>query len=525
MATTYTTSLYIASFTSTNPPDAETRKDAVFDYIKEKTRGDSLITFDSTSKDILVRSQTGIDRIRFVTNYFKPDKITLTFFPIGSASDKPSYWCGEKVSHKRDSTLNFCNRLGDKILLRIESQDITFDRVVLGEPELNLGAMTVNLNTKSPNISMPFSEFMNEFNGGQDLGGYIGLTGIPMDVFTEEDNQNIIDKLSFLKPIFSPEYAGYYSSASNLIQGYDKTRVMLFVGKKDRIKKWHDSQKLTFSAVGISTQCVLDTTLGLAHTKPSYFGYEKTNIIHEVLTKLGKPPVTLVPRTGDPDSEGFLLLSDIEKLGVLNQKLFGVSALFREKSFQRDFVKVLDNIDYNVSEKKMLQITRENADKLLEVIKDLIPAYSKFTLIFTRRPSTETLRIILENFKNKQINIERVYFMSQKTARFVSGRNNESRDDYKYIGINITKSAAFLMPSNSIRKYWCIKPIFIENIWPENGVLTKNDLYDILWLIKKRTYRMSNLSMVTLPEPIAVINYINHLQNVQEQRVDLRFLL
>lgn len=522
MVTNYKTSLYIANLSSPLK-NSESRKEAVFNYVKEKTMGDNLIHFDSITKDILIQNSTGIDIIRFVTNYIKPDKLTLTFFPVGSNVDKPSNWKKEKIANKLNTTLNFCDRLGDRISLLIDEQSIVFNREMLGEPELNLGNLSVDLKNKNPEISLKFSDFMSEFKRGQGTSDYIELKNIPVDVFTDGGGPEVIEKLSFLKPIFSLEYKGDFSLASNLIPNYDKTRLMLFVGKEEIIKKWHEINKLSFSLSGIATQCILEATLDSARTNQNFY-YQETNIINEMLTKLGKQPVILKPYSPTSESDGFLLLSDIEKVSDKNQNLFGVLALFREKSFQKNFVKVLDNIDYTVYNKK-IKINQENTNKLLDGIKDLIPTRSNWTLLFTRRPSIETLDYILKSFADRGINVKKVQFISNKTASFVSSRNNQSYDDYNYTGRIISKNVGFLIPSNNSAKYWCIRPFFIENLWPEDLPLSKEDMYNILWLIKKRTYRMSNLSLITMPEPVAVINNINHLNHLDTQNIELRFLL
>ncbi|MBS7646221.1 hypothetical protein KEJ24_00055 [Candidatus Bathyarchaeota archaeon] len=87
---------------------------------------------------------------------------------------------------------------------------------------------------------------------------------------------------------------------------------------------------------------------------------------------------------------------------------------------------------------------------------------------------------------------------------------------------------AFLKPSTDIRIYANLSSLFIKLMWPEDGKIEEKDLEKILWLVKKRIYRIQEYHVLKIPEPVLVFKHVRtmYLGEIKEKlTIPLRLLI
>ena len=112
----------------------------------------------------------------------------------------------------------------------------------------------------------------------------------------------------------------------------------------------------------------------------------------------------------------------------------------------------------------------------------------------------------------RNIKVNKVYYISTRTARFIDDSVLEpSLTDYTFPYKIITNKTAFLRTSTDVQVYHTLSQIFIELEWPSTEKIIENDLEKILWLVKKRLYRISNFNVLKTPEPMKLFDIVGEL--------------
>ena len=129
-----------------------------------------------------------------------------------------------------------------------------------------------------------------------------------------------------------------------------------------------------------------------------------------------------------------------------------------------------------------------------------------------------------------KVETEKVYYISSRTSRFVDEYLQESSNyrsccyPYKILG----KRIAFLKTCTEIRIYPNLFSLYIELMWPKNAQITQGDLEKILWLAKKRIYRIQEFHILKNAEPVWIFRNLRkmYLGEIRERlTIPLRLLI
>jgi len=224
----------------------------------------------------------------------------------------------------------------------------------------------------------------------------------------------------------------------------------------------------------------------------------KNNLSLEIIKKNQKNCIELKPLSNEVD--GFICLSDIpisEK-----SKLFGISITKISESNYTDKIEIFPEIKYIIEEgPDKISLDEENINKIV----DKLDAYSDLKNIivdlhFTRRIDDQLLNIFIQKLKNIGVKVRKAFYISNMSTRFVFDRTILN-SEYECCFSIIDKKVGLLDVSGRVITHGNIFPIYVELLYPQTE-LTKQDIENIIWIIKKRTYRIDNFPALKLPETI-----------------------
>jgi hypothetical protein len=134
-------------------------------------------------------------------------------------------------------------------------------------------------------------------------------------------------------------------------------------------------------------------------------------------------------------------------------------------------------------------------------------------ILLTKRWKQESIDKLVELLSKKNIKVKRAYYISSRTCRFVDEylldpSNNRSLN-HPYIIVN--EKIAFLKACTQIRIFLNLFSLFVELQYPKDGKLNQGDLEKLLWLVKKRIYRIQEFAVLKNPEPICVFRNLKKM--------------
>ena len=224
----------------------------------------------------------------------------------------------------------------------------------------------------------------------------------------------------------------------------------------------------------------------------------KNNLSLEIIKKNLKNCIELKPLSNDVD--GFICLSDIPLSEQF--RLFGMSITKISESDYTDKVEIFSDIKYMIDEgSDLISLDEENVDKIIEKL----DAYTDLKNIvvdlhFTRRVDDELLKIFIRKLKDIGIKVRKAFYISNMSTRFVFDRSILNSEYECHFSI-IDKKVGLLDVSGRVITHGNIFPIYVELLHPQNEI-TREDMENIIWIIKKRTYRIDNFPALKLPETI-----------------------
>ncbi|MEM3785772.1 MAG: hypothetical protein QXZ59_00130, partial [Nitrososphaeria archaeon] len=285
---------------------------------------------------------------------------------------------------------------------------------------------------------------------------------------------------------------------------------------------WYKNLKIFFDSNRVATQYVMDKTIYDKIKRPGI----QSNLILEVMTKLGLKPIQLRPPENIIDSDGFLCLSSIESA---TRRLFGALFTYAKEGLEiEEEVQIYQDVEFSIHE-GILEIPTEKIGLLSEKISKLIGRKLTIDILLTMEWNKDSLKSLIEDLKRNGIKTNRVYYVSSKTSRYIDscwaeGLRYGCLHPYLIIG----NTVAFLKPSTDIRIYANLSSLFIKLMWPEDGKIEEKDLEKILWLVKKRIYRIQEYHVLKIPEPILIFKHVRtmYLGEIKEKlTIPLRLLI
>ena len=316
----------------------------------------------------------------------------------------------------------------------------------------------------------------------------------------------IKDKLS---PLFSegPEIITYNNSIlENITNRSDKDSLfVLFFGTKDKIDECYGNYKQFFISNGIPSQFIGVEKLENKLT----WGFE--NLLFEILKKTQEADTISLDISDTTAVDGFLCLSDI--VVIENNKFFGISISFSGSGGTEDWLEVYNDVDYSTKYED-IRFEYGELTKLGEKIKALSHLEEKtIGILVTKRWHTKDVGYLSRILDKTKIKVRKFLYIGSKANRFLfSSLANEEEYIFKHPFIIWNDRAASLQTNSKIQLYGTMFPIYIEllNPWTEEKLL-EEDLKLILWLVKKRIYRIANFYNLKIPELLALFDQIKSL--------------
>lgn len=480
-------------------PSLSNIREGVWDYLKNNLNQTNNMKFVDDSQNVVYN---GI-LIGFKMRTLPEDKkMLLSFFPYGQNT---VYWSKSKNIEAVKTVLEFCNTLGEEIIAKSEAGSFIFEREAIDiKSIIDINDWEVVLASKSPLEKISLKELLNKVKTTKY--DFIFNT-IPKNneflIFTQSflGDKRPVETLKEFLEIFG-EVKGPRSliTAKEFVEKHHPHRdssACIFVENSSLLEQWYKTQKVYFDSNRIPSQYIEDTTV---FDKLAKWPGIQANLIMEIMTKMGKKPIILRAPEEIMTSEGFLCLSDIE---ITTKNLFGALFTYSKEGLEKEEeVQIYEDIEFTIH-KETIEIPYEKIDILSERIRNLIGRKIAIDIIITKEWNLEKLKRLIVKLKDAEIMINRVYYVSSKTSRFTdSFLINGFVDKTKFPYLRIGEKVVFLRSSTELRIYANISHLFIRLMWPENEVLKDDDLKKILWLVKKRLYRIQEFGVLKIPEPI-----------------------
>ena len=503
----YKTSLYVAEIWSTAIPLKVNVRKGVWKTLKELKLNEKTKFIENTQNIVYKNTLIGFK----VRDLPEERKYLLSFFPYGQ---NKSRWGKERSKKAVQDILDFCNLVGDKISIITREGNLDFYRQYLSDDKcIDISEWEVSFKSANLQQKEKLSDFLwKTSNTRFEYIFKITPTGKSFCIFTKTflNERRVVNKLKdFLKKfgkVIGPRSLIVVKEQGETLTDKQNT-AFIFVETKNILKNFYYNLKIFFDNKRIATQSIFDETITKKMKK--YPGV-RANLILEIMTKLGSSPVVLKAPEEIVDTEGFLCLSNIEST---TRRLFGALFMYLKEGLEvKEEVQIYQDIEFYKHD-GTLEIPSDKIDILSKKISQLIGKRMIIDIILTMEWSKESLVKLINNLAKNGIKTNRVYYVSSKTSRYVDDYLTTKKNirGYTHPYLKVSKKVAFLKSSTDIRIYANLSSLFIKLEWPKNAEINLKDLKKILWLVKKRTYRIQEFYVLKIPEPIQIFQNVRNM--------------
>ena len=527
------------------PTKVELRKDIVRFLLNNKIDDYKIIKSKQHKKErsIIEYNNLYIDfKLNYLVSNEDDKRILLSFFPI---DENTASWTNKENKIAVNVTLNFIASIGNKLEINLTGSKIIFDnQIIKMDDMIDIGNWKATLSSPDSPRQEKINDLFNPQSDinvlSEDLNDFLkpGLFEWILNNLYKENkffpfSKNYSEKDKEIKIIksFLGNF-GEFGSINNIeisksfcasLPSKEKT-ILLFIDNKE-IASWYNKNRLYFILNDMPTQMILaqETSPNLGNIKKPGI---KSNLLLEMQIKMGIKPIALLMPDYLLNTDGFLCLESIE---TAHQKLFGILLTYSKFGEEKDeCVHIYPDIDFSIVNDEVHFPQLDNLISLSENIRFLYGRSGSVNIIITKKWKRGAIKRLVRELNERKINVKNIYYISSRTSRFVDEFiiYNDTRTIHPYMIIN--EKTAFLRTTTSIRIYPNISQIYIELIWPIEKNIEKSDLESILWLVKKRIYRISEFDVLKLPEPVYMFKKIKELKLTNTQtklKIPLRFLL
>jgi len=525
--TDYKTSLYYTKLEGKKFPDLTVFRNTILEKLKEN--------FLESEKFKQKESSFFVDqfRIKFTVNYLHNSLgIILTFFPDDPKSD---YWKKPTCILSIKETLEFCDLLGEDFIIVHDNKKYVFNRININpNSKISIDDWMVTLSsTTKLEQSRKLGELIKQesiYSSDKDLYEILEESFSKNNIFIlfsdtlTDSNKEIILLSNYLNKF------GTCSSINTINISKEKLEVsinnpnciFIFIEPFKDKTEWYRDNKIYFASRNAPAQFIKPNTLSIKK-----FEIAKMNLIMEMLTKLNKKPIVLKPPDSLVTANGYLCLSDIASS---KQRLFGALFTYSMAGIEKDeSIHIYHDIKYtnNPENNEISFPEKSTLDELCERIVTLVDDKIEIDVILTKMWSEKNLESLICILNEKGITIKRVYFVSSYQARFVDNSILDNLPKTKNPYLIIDEKNAFIRSATDLTIYHTISQLSVKLLYPTEASISTQDLEKILWLVKKRLYRIQNFSVLKLPEPLKIFKEARvFLAKINERvRIPLRLLI
>jgi len=313
----------------------------------------------------------------------------------------------------------------------------------------------------------------------------------------------------------------------------NKDIFIFFFGADEKIDKVYKEYKKYFIEKEIPSQFISSSKAAGNNILP--FG--KANLIIEILKKTNKEPIFLDSRCAS-NVDGFLYLSDINETD--KDKFFGISINLSGDGITEDLIEIYKNIGYTKEcmkrpdgsireldriyfEEKDLNTLADRIVKLSSHLKD-----KNIYIFVSKLWRDKDVELICKILEKEKIYVKKFIYIAEKANRFIfSSVLDEPPNLYIHPYIIWDSQSASIMTNSKIQFYGSVFPLYLEALKPDKDAINLSDLETILWLVKKRIYRIANFFSLRSPELLSLLDQFKQLPigEVEQLRISLGFLI
>lgn len=520
----YGTSLYVAPLPSDSVPPRVEVRNALWGYFGQLARnGQMQLKEEEKGQTIIFNGNLIFFRVKDAP----ADGIyLLAFLPTGK--DAPRWHKTDNQNAAR-SLLDFCDLLGPKIGVQLQEKALTFKRASYSENDvIDVSDWEVECPYRRPASKEPLRDFISKTGMTHYEHVYQCIPrGSIFHVFTDTYLDGG-DPLTQLKNVLRGygEVSGPRSLeiAKEFGEKLDKKRACAFVFLENwqLLEQWYKGLKVFFDSNDIATQYVSDATI----INKMRFPGVKANLLLEMLTKMGRPPIVLQAPEEMFVNDGFLCLSDIP---TVPKKLFGALFTYSKQGLNvKGEVQIYEDIEYEATEES-IEIPEQSVDLLAKKASALFGSRPlKIDILLTKAWKQENVQRLVTSLRKNKVETERVYYLSSRTCRFVDEYLESNVRSLSHPYLILGSKTGFIRTSTDIRLYPHLFSYYVELVWPEDKKLEREDLEKILWLVKKRIYRIQEFHVLKKVEPVYIFSNVRkmYLGQIKERlAIPLRLLI
>jgi len=520
----YETSLYVAHLPSDYVPYRVDVRNALWDYFGQLARNGQVQLIEEEKGQTINFNRT---LIYFRVKDVPADGIyLLAFLPTGKDTPK---WRKTDNQNASRNVLDFCDLLGPKIAIEVQGGVFTFKRASYsGNVIIDISDWEVECPYKHPATKEPLRDFILKTGSTNYEHVY---QCVPKDsvfhVFTDtyiEGGDPLAHLKSVLRDYGKISLPKSLQIAKEFGEKLDKKQgcVFIFLETPQLLQQWYKQLKLFFDSNEIPTQYVNDATI----TNKMRFPGVKANLLLEMLTKMGRPPIVLQAPEEIFVNDGFLCLSDIP---TVQKKLFGALFTYSRQGLNvKGEVQIYEDIEYETTEES-IEMPEGSVDLLAKKAVALFGSRPlKIDILLTRAWKQENVSRLVTSLRKNKVEVERVYHLSSRTCRFVDEYLESNVRSLSHPYIILGSKIGFLRTSTDIRFYPHLFSYYVELVYPEDKKLQQEDLEKILWLVKRRIYRVQEFHVLKKVEPVYIFSSVRkmYIGEIKERlAIPLRLLI
>ncbi len=399
---------------------------------------------------------------------------------------------------------HFKEKIGKSISILIGEKEVSLTTFSFGECNvIDIGNWVVNL---SQDKSISYSNYANSKSSVLQEMKKVALTFRLINLSTRDQSKKgeiIRNEFSKLGNVIEPVLDRYYATKLSIVeQKKDIMNVILTESDQD----YHDSKQF-FLSKGLPFQHLRDIN------KFSNNTYSRDVLLLEIIKKMNDQALYLKPDFMETDFvSGFIYLDDISKKIVDTGKysrFLNISYVFTDSkdwTSERIFVYSPEEIPF-YSRRGFLEFTDANklANRISEDSEIKRGDNHHFDIILTKDITIKNAHHIVNGLKERDIMVNRIYYVSNYLSRFADNFNAISPTEsfthpFKILVDNIAvvklATKPYLLPQ--------MFSTLVKIIYPQKVMIQGEDISKIIWLTKKRLYRIYNLSNMTLMEPVVI---------------------
>ncbi|MFA6888541.1 MAG: hypothetical protein WC254_03520 [Candidatus Woesearchaeota archaeon] len=398
--------------------------------------------------------------------------------------------------------------------------DFLPDQILVGKLKFTREEMNDKIDINTWSITNPHNSkkvnLFDEYNYQKLKEEYAGKISLKPVFFQVDKSENALTIINTVKTFFAekPEITDTkVTHIRDIIDGRaDKNKIFVIVIYNVDLTETYVKLKKYFLQNNIPSQFI--------NMDDKKFWFKTKNLIPEILTKASCYPFHFPENISTVD--GYICLND-----VYDEKnpLFGINITYNtEKNVFCNKIKVYSDIKYEADWRK-ISFDESNVTLLVQKIVSLSPELKgkQINVYLTKYWKYSNLKTLQEKLKEAKVTIKKVFNISFFSDKFVF-KGLESLEKAKIPFLLKDKYVAYIQPNTKIGLFGSLFPISLELSLRDSGEeITRTDIEEYIWLIKRRVYRLQYIDMLRYPEFLQYSKKIRELKLSDEDLSQLTF--